>query len=337
MSRSTGRSAVAAAAYRSGERLTNARDGMTHDYRMRADVEAAFIVAPENAAWAHDRSALWNAAEAAEKRKDAKVAREYELALPSELDAAARRALVEGFAGELRDRYGVAVDVAIHAPHDYGDDRNYHAHVLTTTRAVGPEGMGAKTRQLDVSTSAADEIELVRASWAARVNTALERVQSAERVDHRSLARQGVAREPTIKLGPAAAAIERRAEAAAERTGKAYVPATERGLHNARVRLSAYVERGTAWVKEKAQAIGAAVKGAVPGLDMRALAAAAGKSSAEVTAKALAAREAAIQAKALVQAQARAVLDVQKAMGKAVELATPAQVIRPGFDRGFSR
>ena len=99
--------------------------------------------------------------EVAEKRKDAKVAREYEIALPSELDAAQRRELVEEFAGELRDRYAVAIDVAIHAPHDYSDDRNYHAHVLTTTRVVGPEVLGAKTRQLDVSTTAADKIELV--------------------------------------------------------------------------------------------------------------------------------------------------------------------------------
>lgn len=326
---------MAAAAYRSGERLTNARDGMTHDYRARADVEAAFIVAPADAAWAQDRSTLWNAAELAEKRKDAKVAREYELALPSELDAAGRRDLVEGFAGELRDRYGVAVDVAIHAPHDYGDDRNYHAHVLTTTRVTGPEGLGAKTRQLDVSTTAAVEIEAIRASWAERVNGALERVQSAERVDHRSLARQGVAREPTIKLGPAAAAIERRAVVAAERTGRVYVPVTARGLHNARVKLSAYVERGTAWVKEKVQAIGAAVTRMASGLDMRALEGAAGRSAAEVTAKALAARQAR-EARA-VAAQAKAALDVQKVKGKAVDLATPATVIRPGLNRGFSR
>ena len=173
-------------------------------------------------------------------------------------------------------------------------------------------------------------------SWAARINTALERVQSAERVDHRSLARQGVAREPTIKLGPAAAAIERRVEPTAERTGKAYVPVTERGLHNARVKFTAYVEQSTAWVREKAQVIGNVVKSVAPGLDMRALAAAAGKASAEVTAKVLAAREAAIQAKALAQAQARVVLDAQKVTGKAIELATPSNVIRPRFDRGFS-
>src|SRR3546814_8116494 len=96
----------------------------------------------EGAEWAQDRSALWNAAEAAEKRKDAKVAREYELGLPAELDAGQRRDLVRAFAEDIRDRYGVAVDAAIHAPHDYGDDRNHHAHVMTTTRVVDADGLG---------------------------------------------------------------------------------------------------------------------------------------------------------------------------------------------------
>src|SRR3546814_2694793 len=85
-------------------------DGLVHDYTRRSGVEDAFIVVPEGAEWAQDRSALWNAAEAAEKRKDAKVAREYELGLPAELDAGQRRDLVRAFAEDIRDRYGVAVD-----------------------------------------------------------------------------------------------------------------------------------------------------------------------------------------------------------------------------------
>ena len=154
VSRSTGRSAVAASAYRAGELLENERDGMVHDYTKRGGVEDKMLVVPEGAEWALDRSALWNAAELAEKRKDAKVAREYELALPAELDRDQRRELVRGFAEELRDRYGVAVDACLHAPHDHGDDRNHHAHVMTTTRVVDADGLGAKTRQLDVRTSA---------------------------------------------------------------------------------------------------------------------------------------------------------------------------------------
>ncbi len=254
VSRTTGRSAVAASAYRSGERLVNERDGATHDYRNRTGVEDTFIVAPDGAAWAHDRSALWNAAEAAEKRKDAKVAREYELALPDELTAGQRRALVQGFAGELRDRYGVAVDVAIHRPHDHGDDRNHHAHLLTTTRVVEPGGLTSKTRQLDVATTASIEAEAVRANWAERVNAALEQAQVVERVDHRSYERRGKAIEPTIKLGAATAAIERREQRSAKAEGKDYEPVTLRGVFNAAVtearRLSVYIERGSEWLRE---------------------------------------------------------------------------------------
>ena len=92
VSRASGRSAVASMAYRSGEKLTNERDGITHDYTAKKGVEHAEIVLPKgvNAEWAKDRSALWNAAEFAEKRKDARVAREFEIALPHELSTEQR-------------------------------------------------------------------------------------------------------------------------------------------------------------------------------------------------------------------------------------------------------
>ena len=119
ISRGSGRSAVAAAAYRAAEVLENERDGLVHDFTRRSGVEHAEIVLPAGVAadWARDRSALWNAAEAAEKRKDARVAREIEVALPHELDRRAAARSDAGFARELADRYGVAVDFAIHSPH----------------------------------------------------------------------------------------------------------------------------------------------------------------------------------------------------------------------------
>ena len=233
VSRASGRSAVAAAAYRSGDVLTNDRDGMTHDYTARGGVEEAFIVAPEGAAWAQDRAVLWNAAEAAENRKNSVVAREWEVALPDELSVEARRELAAGFAGELVERYGVVADVAIHGPHAMGDARNHHAHILTTTREAGADGLGAKTRSLDVSTSG--EIETMRERWAERVNIALELAQVPERVDHRSYARQGVGIEPTGHVGVHATGMERRAEREAEQTGQVYEPVTERGQENAAV------------------------------------------------------------------------------------------------------
>ena len=213
VSRATGRSAPAAAAYRTATRIENQRDGLVHDYTRRGGVEDAFLVVPKDAVWAQDRSALWNAAEGAEKRKDAKVAREYELALPHELNPAQRRALARGFAQEVVKRFGVAADTAIHAPHPEGDQRNWHAHVLTTTRVVTAEGMGAKTRELDVIQTSGPAVEALRALWAVRVNQALERAQVAERVDHRSFARQGRDQVAEQHMGPAAAALERHAAA----------------------------------------------------------------------------------------------------------------------------
>ena len=254
VSRSTGRSAVAAIAYRAGVALENERDGLVHDYTRRSGVEDTLMAVPEGAEWALDRSALWNAAEAAEKRKDAKVAREYELALPAELDAGQRRDLVRAFAEDLRDRYGVAVDAAIHAPHDYGDDRNHHAHVMTTTRVVEADGLGAKTRQLDVRTSASVEVEAVRERWAELVNGSLEQTTHIERVDHRSFARQGVEQEPTVKMGHASAAIERRAAYAQQMAGEEPHAVTPRGQMNEAIReargLGVYIERGREWLHE---------------------------------------------------------------------------------------
>jgi ATP-dependent exoDNAse (exonuclease V) alpha subunit len=254
VSRSTGRSAVAAIAYRAGVCLENERDGLVHDYTKRGGVEDTLMAVPEGAEWALDRSRLWNAAEAAEKRKDAKVAREYELALPAELDAGQRRELVRGFAEDIRDRYGVAVDAAIHAPHDYGDNRNHHAHVMTTTRVVEAEGLGAKTRQLDVRSTASVEVEAIRESWAERVNDALELAQVAERVDHRSYARQGVEMEPTVKMGHASSAIERRAQREQDAAGEERQAVTPRGQMNEAIQekrgLGLYIERGREWLHE---------------------------------------------------------------------------------------
>ena len=146
VSRSSGRSAVAAAAYRTAEKLLNERDGELHDFTRRSGVAGSEIVLPEgaDADWALDRSALWNAAEKAEKRKDSRVAREFEVSLPHELDADQRVALARAFAQHLADWYGAAVDMAIHEPHGKTDGRNHHAHLLMTTRQLAPDGLGTK-------------------------------------------------------------------------------------------------------------------------------------------------------------------------------------------------
>ena len=251
ISRSAGRNVVAAAAYRAGQELTDERQGLTHDYTRKQGVEDSFIVAPDGADWARDRNALWNAAEAAEKRKDAKTGREYELALPAELDAGARKELARDFARELVARYGVVADVAIHEPGREGDNRNHHAHILTTTRTAGVEGLGAKTRVLDVASTASAEIEHMRGVWARQVNTVLERYQSEQRVDHRSFERQGREQEPTRHMGVSATALER--QAARKVPGRE--PVTDLGKQNAEIRERNRVLETARKAVEKASAL----------------------------------------------------------------------------------
>src|SRR5258707_4686069 len=222
--RSNNSSAVSAAAYRAGERIRDERTGKTYDHSDRQDVLHKEILLPsqfaaDDMAWARERANLWNAAEGAENRKDARVAREYLEALPIELSAAARIGLVSGFSRELAERYGFAVDVAIHAPRDFpgSDPRNFHAHLLATTREVTLAGLGAKTtlewndakRREAGMGPAVGELLHVRERWAIVANTALEQAQVASRIDHRSLQAQGIDREPGPHIPRAAYEMER--------------------------------------------------------------------------------------------------------------------------------
>lgn len=239
VSRTSGRSAVAAAAYRAGDTLTNQRDGLVHDYSAKEGVLHSEILLPtalqaeidgiasndrrmaDGSApvfWALDRSQLWNAAEAAERRSDARVAREFEVALPHEILPDQRLELVREFAQSLADRYGVAVDFALHAPHRDGDQRNHHAHILMTTREVTLQGLGAKTdlerengwllAQGRLSTR--EQISELRQSWQEISNLHLARAGLDLRIDHRSHADLGIDVEPTAHVGVAATQAGRR-------------------------------------------------------------------------------------------------------------------------------
>ena len=209
ISRAQGRSATGAAAYRSGARIADERTGVLHDYQRRRGVEAAFLLLPANAPdWASDRARLWNAAEQAETRKNSTVAREFEIALPAELDAGERQRLAADFARELVLRHGCAADVAIHWPGRTGDQRNHHAHVLLTTRRLTAGGFTEKTRELDDLKTG--EIGRWRARFADLQNARLREAGVEARVDHRSLEAQEIDREATIHLGPTATALERR-------------------------------------------------------------------------------------------------------------------------------
>jgi hypothetical protein len=240
ISRSAGRSATAAAAYRAGEKIVDARTGEIHDYTKKRGVESADIVLPDGAPeWANDRSQLWNAAELAEKRKDACVAREFEVALPSELSKDERRQLALDFARDMASREGCAVDVAIHAPGKGGDNRNHHAHILRTTRKVEADGLGAKLDTEQAGRKRKDDLEQVRERWAAMANEALERAGQSARIDHRSLEAQGIEREPTQHLGPAASGYERRTREPSYKRAQQAQEATNR--------LMAAKEAGEQW------------------------------------------------------------------------------------------
>lgn len=187
LSRSRGQCAVAAAAYRCGGKLKDERVGRTHDYRRKDGVLDARMLAPADASWALDISALWNKAEAVEVRCNARTARELIVALPAELPQTAQIDLAHAIAQDLVDHYRVAVLVAVHAPDKGGDDRNTHAHLLMTTREVGADGLGPKTRVLDDKTTGPAEAERMRERVAARINAALDRAGISSTVDPRPL------------------------------------------------------------------------------------------------------------------------------------------------------
>lgn len=212
ISRSDGRSATAAAAYRAGVRITDERTGEIHDYTRKGGIESAELVLPAGApSWAADRAALWNAAEKAEARKNSTVAREFEIALPEELSPAERQRLARDFARELVERHGCAADVAIHAPGKRGDTRNHHAHILLTTRRLGSDGFTEKTRELDDKKTGKQLVTEWRERFAGLQNERLREAGINARVDHRSLKDQGITdRLPQVHLGPAVTQMHRR-------------------------------------------------------------------------------------------------------------------------------
>ena len=266
ISRSSGQSAVASASYRAGVELEDKRYGKTHDYSKKHGVMSADIILPSALADAKatvDRGDLWNKAEAAEKRKDARVAREWLVNLPHELSAEDRKELAHQFAQTLADRYGTIADCAIHQPTqkeiDRGaDPRNFHAHILFTTRTAELDDnfeivlkdkatielSDNKRRSLGLE-RVSEEIKEVRKIWEQTANDKLAE-HDHKLVDSRSYAAQGKNIEPQIKMGSVATKLERdkyedelKKAAQAEKQGEVYeideTPATIRGEINAMI------------------------------------------------------------------------------------------------------
>ncbi len=217
----TGKCATSAAAYRAGAELTDERTGKTFDYSRKRGVEGAEIMLPAGAPdWMRDREQLWNAVEKAEKRSDAQLARDYILTLPHELDADQRRTLSREFVREQFVDKGYAADIAWHAPHGQGDERNHHAHVMVVMRRIEGDGFARTKERPPEGKHPAEQwkadLRAQREAWANAGGNALERAGfhvEAERfrAGHLTLAQQ---REAAIARGDTAwaEALDREAE-----------------------------------------------------------------------------------------------------------------------------
>ena len=210
VARSAGRSATASIAYRAAEKIYCEREGKEHDYSRKTGVEHKEIFLPDGApSYLKNREKLWNEVEQRETRKNSTVAREFEIAFPSELNQEQRLAMLEELCSNIVERHQVAVDACIHAPHTESgsDGRNYHAHILMSTRKLTPEGFTDKTRELDQRHSG--EIEYWREHFADICNSHLELAGHATRVDHRSYKDQEVGLEATLHEGPKVTQLRR--------------------------------------------------------------------------------------------------------------------------------
>lgn len=240
ISRGSGKSAVASASYRAGEKLEDLETGLIHDYTRKKEIAYSEIFLCKNAPKEYqDRGTLWNEVEQIEKQSKARLAREWEVALPNELTLEQSKELVKGFAQSLVDE-GMCVDVNIH-----WKEGNHHAHIMGTVRAINEKGQwapktkkvycrdvyGEKIPLIDKKTglqkvdkqnrkqwkcykddytdwNKREKVEEWRSRWAEHCNIALEKAQSVDRVDHRSYAAQGKEILPTIHEGYIARKIE---------------------------------------------------------------------------------------------------------------------------------
>ena len=231
ISRGKGKSAVAAASYRSGEKIKNEYDGIVHDFTRKGGIAHTEILLPQNAPQEFsDRGTLWNSVEKIEKSKNSQLAREIEIALPKELNREKQIELVREYVKENFVKVGMCADIALHDK----NDGNPHAHILLTMRPLNEDKTwGAKskkeyildengekvklkngnykTRKINtVDWNEQDKAEEWRKTWADITNKYLEENSIQEKVDHRSYQRQGIEEIPTIHLGVSASQMEKK-------------------------------------------------------------------------------------------------------------------------------
>jgi hypothetical protein len=238
ISRGKGHSSTAAAAYRTGSLIVDERTGDIHDFRRKTRVEYSEIVAlPGTPAWAMDRSALWNEAERKE-RVNGCVAREWQIAIPRGFTEQQAISLTRELSEEIVDRHKIVVEFSIHKDNPKNWDGSekgadgFHAHILGTTRRIGPNGFGEKSRELDDRkpqpernnrSRGQEEVIWWRARYAALANHALEKSGRIERIDHRSNLARGITRLAQPKLGPALTKMARENKISCENPGRSEV------------------------------------------------------------------------------------------------------------------
>ena len=231
ISRGKGKSAVAASAYRSGEKIKNEYDGIVHDFTRKGGIAHTEILLPQNAPQEFsDRGTLWNSVEKIEKSKNSQLAREIEIALPKELSREKQINLVREYVKENFVNVGMCADIALHDK----NDGNPHCHILLTMRPFNEDKTWGtkskkeyildengekvklkngnyKTRKINtVDWNEQDKAEHWRKAWADITNKYLEKNSIQEKVDHRSYQRQGIEQIPTIHLGVSATQMEKK-------------------------------------------------------------------------------------------------------------------------------
>ena len=202
ISRSKGQSAVAAAAYRSGERFTDERTGETKFYQREVEPETMILAPSHSPEWVHDRQQLWNEVEKAETRKNSQVAREINIALPREISHQEQTELIRGYVQKEFVDQGMIADIAIHRD----DQENPHAHVMLATREISEDGFTIKNRDWNKK-----ELLLQwRKQWAVQANHSLEREGVEDRITHESHETRNLILFPTVHLGHVAHEMEKR-------------------------------------------------------------------------------------------------------------------------------
>lgn len=223
--RADGRSSVAAAAYRSGTRLTDERNGgIVHDYSRKRDIEHTEILLPEHMPETYrDRGVLWNTIETGIKHPRGQPAFEVEVALPRELSPEQCVRLVREFTYDQFVRNGLPADIAIHRTIASDSGEHPHAHILLSTRRFNDDGSIGKTARdmqdspklvakvyaledegkIDEAVVLQNELWLGqwRQAWEDYSNRFLEDAGSEARIDHRTLEAQAIGREATPNVG----------------------------------------------------------------------------------------------------------------------------------------